>query len=613
MTSISTSLTSALPNPKYTGEEEELPQHAQQRGPRILGAAALNDSQVVLKVLFIHPLLIPSQADLSIQKSGHPLYGQRSGWRPRAAEDFGDGGAFPEVPIAQYPLDMGRKSQSSSNALALQVDAEGKVKYDAIARRGHNDNRIVHASFKDLIPLRQRADAGEINLDRPSEEEIAASTERTKNALAVLVSGAVAAQRPKNVNVGARKDPTYVRYTPANQMGDTTRKNDRIMKIVERQQDPMEPPKFKHKKIPRGPPSPPPPVMHSPPRKLTAEDQEAWKIPPPVSNWKNPKGYTVPLDKRLAADGRGLQDVTINDKFAQFAEALFTADRHAREEVKQRALMQQRLAEKEKAQKEDHLRMLAQKAREERANTGAARRASRTSGSRSGSYSDSDSEQSVDEDNEARERQKMRREKQQDEERKLRQSRMGAERRMKVMAREQNRDFSEKVALGLAKPTQSSESMWDSRLFNQTSGFDTGFNEDQHYDKPLFAAQDAISSIYRPRQNMEDGDDEEAAGSEMARIHRSNRFEVLGRGGFKGAAEVEVRYANRPATRSCANMCDLQAREGPVQFEKDTGDDPFNVAQLISEVEKGTSSKRYGIQDDGKRAIKRARVDGDTD
>ena len=44
--------------------------------------------------------------------------------------------------------------------------------------------------------------------------------------------------------------------------------------------------KFKHKKIPRGPPSPPPPIMRSPPRKLTAEDQEMWKIPPPVSNWK---------------------------------------------------------------------------------------------------------------------------------------------------------------------------------------------------------------------------------------------------------------------------------------------------------------------------------------
>ncbi len=427
----------------------------------------------------------------------------------------------------------------------MQVDAEGKVKYDAIARQGHNDKRIVHASFKDLIPLRQRADVGEISLERPSEEEVAAQTEKTKNALAELVSGAVSAQKPKNVKGTSRKDPTYVRYTPANQMGDNTRKNDRIMKIVERQQDPMEPPKFKHKKIPKGPPSPPPPVMHSPPRKLTAEDQEAWKIPPPISNWKNPKGYTVPLDKRLAADGRGLQDVTINDKFAQFAEALFTADRHAREEVKQRAMMQQKLAEKEKAQKEEHLRMLAQKAREERSGAGA-RRESRARRSSSGSRSPSSgSSRSDSEDNDAaREREQMRAERRREAERQLRQSRMGTERKIQMMAREQGRDISEKVALGLAKPTQSSESMWDSRLFNQSSGFESGFNEDQAYDKPLFAAQDAISSIYRPKAGGDDDVDEDAGGTELERIQKGNRFEVLGRAkeGFKGAAEAEVMF-----------------------------------------------------------------------
>lgn len=439
---------------------------------------------------------------------------------------------------------MGRKGTSStSNALAVQVDAEGKVKYDAIARRGHSDNRIVHASFKDLIPLRQRVDMGEVSLDRPSEEEVQAQMEKTKNALASLVEGAAAAQKPKNVKGGRRAEPTFVRYTPANQMGDTSKKNDRIMKIVERQQDPMEPPKFKHKKIPRGPPSPPPPVMHSPPRKLTAEDQEAWRIPPPVSNWKNPKGYTVPLDKRLAADGRGLQDVSINDKFAQFAEALFTADRHAREEVRLRAQMQQKLAEKEKAQKEEHLRALAQKAREERAAASSSRRDSRAgsrSPSRSVSRSPSPYSASEDEDA-ARDRERMRRERRQEAERQLRQSRMGTERRIQMMAREQNRDISEKVALGLAKPTQASESMYDSRLFNQTSGMDSGFNEDNPYDKPLFAAQDAINSIYRPRAQADD-DDGEGAEGEMSKIQKQNRFEVLGRAkeGFRGADIAEV-------------------------------------------------------------------------
>ncbi|KAL7937102.1 SKIP/SNW domain-containing protein [Trichoderma chlorosporum] len=586
MTSMAASLQASLPKPKYTGEDEEAPPRTQQRGPRIVGPGQLDETQIVLK------------------RSGPPPYGQRAGWRPRSQEDFGDGGAFPEIPIAQYPLDMGKKGAKTSNALALQVDAEGKVKYDAIARQGHGEGRIIHTSFKDLIPLRQRADAGEIDLSRPDKESVEATTERTKNALAALVSGAVAAQKPKNLNIGQRKDPTFVRYTPANQMGDNSKKQDRIMKIVERQRDPMEPPKFKHKKIPRGPPSPPPPVMHSPPRKLTAEDQEMWRIPPPVSNWKNPKGFTVPLDKRLAADGRGLQDITINDKHAQFAEAIKMAERHARDEVQQRALMQQRLAEKEKAQKEENLRSLAQKAREDRATAGRRGRRdsrdsrdSRESGSRSpsrSSYSGSESRGGSDsEDSEIRARERARREKRKEDERKLRQTRMGAERRIQVMAREQNRDISEKVALGIAKPSQSKETMYDSRLFNQSSGFDSGFNEDNPYDKPLFAAQDAINSIYRPRANLDD-EDAEAGDKEMTKIQKSSRFgEALGKGTFKGASEVE-------------------AREGPVQFEKDAAD-PFNVDKFLSEVDQNSSSKRgYGLQDEDRKA-KKARVEEDDD
>ena len=39
-----------------------------------------------------------------------PPYGQRKGWRP-VVFDFADGGAYPEVPVAQYPLEMGRKAK----------------------------------------------------------------------------------------------------------------------------------------------------------------------------------------------------------------------------------------------------------------------------------------------------------------------------------------------------------------------------------------------------------------------------------------------------------------------------------------------------------------------
>nr|OQO31550.1 Pre-mRNA-processing protein 45 [Rachicladosporium sp. CCFEE 5018] len=578
------SLSSALPKPKYSGEEEALPRHTQQKGPRVVHAREVESSALVVK------------------RSGPPAYGQRASWRPRSAEDFGDGGAFPEVPIAQYPLDMGRKGgASSSNALAMQVNNEGKVKYDAIARRGHDDKRIIHASFKDLIPLRQRADVGEISLAKPSEEDVQEAKERTQKALSGLVAGALAAQKPKNVKGTTRPEPTFVRYTPTNQMGDNSKQQDRIMKIVQRQQDPMEPPKHKIKKIPRGPPSPPPPVMHSPPRKLTAEDQEAWRIPPPVSNWKNPKGYTVPLDKRLAADGRGLQDVTINDKFAQFAEALHTADRHAREEVTQRQRMQQRLAEKEKEQKEAALRAAAQKAREDRAAamsssrpggrsrsvSSASSRSSYTSDSRSRSRSHSASRRRSSAQDDVRERERLRIEKRAQEKRQMQQKNMGHERRMQMLARDQNRDVSEKVALGLAKPTQNKEAMYDSRLFNQSSGFNAGINEDNAYDKPLFAERDALNSIYRPSVG---NDDEEDEGETLEGIVGAKRFESLGKApkeGFKGTDTQEQ-------------------RSGPVVFERDRGDLP-DVEALIREAEKG--AKRAAEDGDGGGGGKRKKVD----
>ena len=197
MTPVATSLAKALPKPKYTGEYEELPAHAQPKGPRIVGPGALDETQIVLK------------------RSGPPAYRNRKGlgWRPRAPEDFGDGGAFPEIHVAQYPLDMGRKSSAvQSNALALQIDGEGKVDMaGAIARQGHSASRVIQHSFKDLIPLRQRADVGEISLDRPDDEEVKAQTEKTKNALAILVSGAVSAQKPKTVKGLTRNEPTYVR------------------------------------------------------------------------------------------------------------------------------------------------------------------------------------------------------------------------------------------------------------------------------------------------------------------------------------------------------------------------------------------------------------------
>jgi SNW domain-containing protein 1 len=310
-----------------------------------------------------------------------PPYGKRTTFRPRFPEDFGNGGAFPEIAMAQYPLDMGRKksakTETSGGTLTLQVDSDGNVAYEDIARQGHGKDRIVHTSLKDLVPMKERKDMDveKLVMDRPGEEEAMSVAEKTKAALERIVQGKIKAAQPKNVvstsggGSGTNKDPTYIRYTPSQVQGNDSLNSgakQRIIRMVDAPVDPMAPPSFLHKKVPRGPPSPPAPVMHSPPRKLSAKEQAEWVIPPCISNWKNTKGYTIPLDKRLAADGRGLQELTINDNFAKFSEALYAADRHAREEVRQRNLMQQKLAQKEKDAEEEKLRELAQKAREER-------------------------------------------------------------------------------------------------------------------------------------------------------------------------------------------------------------------------------------------------------
>ncbi|CAG8812162.1 28208_t:CDS:10, partial [Gigaspora margarita] len=432
------------------------------------------------------------------QKELPPPYGKRVGWKPKSLDDFGDGGAFPEIPIAQYPLEMGRnKTGTSGGALSLQVDAEGNIRYDAIARQGHTESRVVHSQFKDLVPVNQRSDIEQINLDRPSEDEVKETTEKTREALEKIVQGKIKAAQPKNVKNDKPLEPTYIRYTPG-QQGEAYNSGatQRIIRMVEMPVDPMEPPKFKHKKIPRGPPSPPAPVLHSPPRKVSAKEQQEWVIPPCISNWKNAKGYTIPLDKRLAADGRGLQEVTINDNFAKLSEALFTADRHAREEVRQRALMREKLAQKEKEEKERRLRMLAQKAREERED--------------------------------------IRQERRKEREREYRLSRMGAEQRAKYLAREQNRDISEKIALGLAKPTLSKDSLYDSRLFNQSEGLSSGFK-----------------------------DDEES----VNRMLSVDRFGIASKG-FQGADKS-------------------QPRDGPVEFEKEEAD-PFGFNQFLDDAKKGS-------------------------
>lgn len=174
---------------------------------------------------------------------------------------------------------------------------------------------------------------------------------------------------------------------------------------------------------------------------------------------------------------------------------------------------------------------------------------------------------------------------------------------------ESGRDISEKIALGLAKPSLSKESMYDARLFNQSEGIGSGFKDDDGkklywlylyylliillkkkayntYDKPLF--NQSGSSIYRFRG---DNNESEVLGSTNAEdLERSIKQDKFGvRKGFQGTEGGE-------------------SSSGPVEFEKETLGQPkkvdkdvFGLDTFLNKAKKGKRAREDDDSDDEKR------------
>ncbi|KAK7245441.1 hypothetical protein RIF29_40287 [Crotalaria pallida] len=529
------------------------------------------------------------KAAAAIKQKPVPPYLKRAGFVPRKVEDFGDGGAFPEIHVAQYPLDMGREKSSKpgSKILPVTVDAHGNVAYDAIVKQNENAKKIVYTQQKDLIPkiLRNEEDDDMAEDDEDEQKEIEETMQETKAALEKIVNVRLSAAQPKNVPKQSN-DTKYIKYKPSQQSAAfNSGAKERVIRMVEMPVDPLEPPKFKHKRVPKASGSPPVPVMHSPPRPVTVKDQQDWKIPPCISNWKNPKGYTIPLDKRLAADGRGLQEVQINDNFAKLSEALYVAEQKAREAVAMRSMVQKEMLLKEKERKEQELRALAQKARSER--TGVAPPAAAVPiPSERNSMDDADMrddyerprerereknypKESREEREERLHREKIREERRKERERERRlEAKDAAMGKRSKITRDRDRDISEKVALGLASAKTGTEVMYDERLFNQDKGMSSGFaTDDQYnvYDKGLFNAQPTLSTLYRPKKDL-DNEAYGGADEQLEKIINTERFKPDR--GFAGTSEK------------------AGPRDRPVEFENEEAD-PFGLDQFLTEVKKG--------------------------
>jgi SNW domain-containing protein 1 len=406
------------------------------------------------------------------------------------------------------------------------------------------------AKYENLVNKNKQNNSN-TNIAKPGLDVLNKTTNETKMALEKIISG----KNKSNTTVGDlntnSSNAKFIRYTPSLQGSNISdSSSQRLIQLTELPKDPLEPTKFKTKKIPRESDEAPVPVMHSPPRKLTYKDQQDLKIPPCISNWINSKGYTIPLEMRISADGRNMKDFSVSDKFSKFADVLYITEKQARQEIEERNRIQESIKMIDTLKKEQDLKLAAKEAREKKmqmvvsnissVNTTKTEETEIMLGSKRRSNNEELEQLKIERNNLRNARKKE----------------IEQERRIEIninkkgnknIVRDEERDISEKIALGQAQPS-GRDNMIDARLYNQTSGMNSGFKDEDDYDlydKPLFADRTA-ASIYKNIQTNSSIDDNyheiQEAGSKklMEKIHqRGKMFEGTDIKSSQGGKPIE--------------------------------------------------------------------------
>jgi SNW domain-containing protein 1 len=142
-----------------------------------------------------------------------PAYPHRTNGKfiPMTIADYGDGGAFPEIHVVQYPLDMGRPGVASTAVISVNVDEKGQISYDALVKQGANKNKIVQTSLDDVKEKSAKTETVAL----PDEKEEQETAEKTRQALEALLESKIRSSKPSTItNSAETQEPTYIRYTP---------------------------------------------------------------------------------------------------------------------------------------------------------------------------------------------------------------------------------------------------------------------------------------------------------------------------------------------------------------------------------------------------------------
>ncbi|CAH6720106.1 pre-mRNA-processing protein 45 [[Candida] jaroonii] len=243
-------------------------------------------------------------------------------------------------------------NQSTKTISKYYLNDDGTLNYNLTISSANNDRKF-HSSYDDTIPLKKKFpnlkhSFPKYHLTNSSDDSVKTCIEDTKAIINKILQ--------EKMGNGEEVDEDVIKYETNNV---EERGRERTIQIKQKSIDPMLPPKHKLRKNKRQETSPPPPILKTSDVKATKEDQDKWKIPSLVSNWKNDKGFIISLDKRVMTTNK--PDASINiEKLSNLSSALDQADKQAREDIKSRNEERKKLADDQQRQKDLKLQELAE-------------------------------------------------------------------------------------------------------------------------------------------------------------------------------------------------------------------------------------------------------------
>lgn len=361
----------------------------------------------------------------------------------------------------------------------------------------------------------------------------------------------------------------FIHYVPNNNSNInslTNNNNHKLINIRSMPSDPCEPIKFKHRRMQKEP-EPPVPVLRSPPKKLSAKTVRKWNVPPCMSNYKNQKGYTVPIEMRIMSDMRNNKDLKLSENFAKISDIINICEKESKLRIEERAKAKNSINLVNALKKEQELLIAAEAVRKQKlynnlnstvensvihdnkstnnSNNCSIKNLNNSNIDLNSTYSKNvnnavvlnnnlhinkkdnfisnkllNRKRSIEEVDFSVDKNKTNKLDQDVEDRNKLRAIIKKEVNKTKYKNDKNyldlgnkkRDISEIIALGYTTGQNNKIDIIDSRLYNQTSGIDHGFKDDEEYDlydKPLFSSKNNLVKNFKNNNKYNDLDEEE--------------------------------------------------------------------------------------------------------